>query len=108
MSLTLKILLMVDVFFALLLLVYVIVKYVEVFNRKPKIFKPEIINGVEAEVSYTEEPTVFRVNSIQEVNNQQVNNQQENNQEEKEDKAQKISIGSFEELEDTIKAMQDK
>ena len=46
MSLTLKILLMVDVLFALLLLVYVIVKYVEVFNRKPKIFKPEIINGV--------------------------------------------------------------
>lgn len=98
MSLTLKILLSVDVFFALLLLIYVIVKYTEIFNRKPKIFKPEIINGVEAEVSYTEEPTSFKVDCSQEVCDQNI----------QADKTEKISIGSFEELEDTIKSMQEK
>ena len=52
MSLTLKILLATDAFFALLLVVYLVVKYTGVFNRKPEFFNQKKENGEEMEVSY--------------------------------------------------------
>lgn len=94
MSLTLKILLATDAFFALLLVVYLVVKCTGVFNRKPEFFDLKKENGEEMEVSY-EEPVVPLKKEVK-------------IEEKVEEKEEKLIIGSFEDLENQVKSASEK
>lgn len=64
MSLTLKILLAADAFFALLLIVYLAVKYGKMFSKRPEYFKSENKEGVEVEVAYVDEPLAVKTEEV--------------------------------------------
>ena len=98
MSLTLKILLATDAFFALLLVVYLVVKYTGVFNRKPEFFNQKKENGEEMEVSY-EEPVVPLKKEVKIEEKVEVK---------EEIKEEKLIIGSFEDLENQVKSASEK
>ncbi len=108
MSLTLKILLAADAFFALLLVLYLTLKYGKLFSKKPEIFKPEIKDGVEIEpeVTYEEEKiSVVTQTIIQKpeegiaTGEKAMSDSGENAQVQEE---VKLTIGSFEDLEDLV------
>lgn len=94
MSLTLKILLAVDAFFALLLISYLVVKYSTVFNRRPEIYSSEK-EQTPVEVSY-EEVAVTEKKEPEKPKSQVL------------EEKQTISIGTFEELEESIKQAKNK
>ncbi len=128
MSLTLKILLAADAFFALLLIVYLAVKYGKTFSKRPDFFKSENKDGVEVEVAYVDEPLAVKTEEVvatlakeeKELAKEEVKEEQSKEEEKvvesplpeeeiepvKEEKKQKeevaLTIGSFEELETLV------
>ncbi len=101
MSLTLKILLIADVVTAILLSVYLGIKYGKIFSKRSDVFKVEKGKEIEKEleVSYEDVPSkeVEKEGQIIEKNVPSFE------QEEKKPFGEKLVIGSFEELEKLIK-----
>ena len=124
MSLTLKILLAADAFFALLLIVYLGVKYGKIFSKRPESFKLEKANGTqeEVEVTYEEEPAPIKTEAIditvveevketsegqptldvEEEKEQEIASTTQEEEKEEVEKEEALTIGSFEELESIV------
>ncbi len=94
MNLTLKILLLLDAFFALLLAVYLFIKYRRKFKKRPEIIKSENEREEkEVEVTYEEEKVKLVTEEVS-------SNEEKTPNEVDEDK---LNIGSYEDLEAFIK-----
>ena len=91
MSLTLKILLLLDAFFALLLAVFLFIKYRRKFNKRPEIIVQSKETEIEVEVAYEEE----KVKVVTEEEKAQT-------QAPNEAKEDKLNIGSYDDLEALI------
>jgi hypothetical protein len=114
MSLTLKILLLCDTFFALLLIVYLLIKYTKIFTRRPEFFPTTKEDGEEVEVSYQEPSTPVKplkkdVQRQEIIKNQPTFPVEEPKEEKiRQDEEEKLVIGSFDELEEQVKIASDK
>ena len=106
MSLALKILLIADIVTAILLSIYLGIKYGKIFSKRYDVFKMENVNDLEQQPEVSYEDNI----SKEDGNDGQVldKNKPLLKEEEKKPFGEKLFIGSFEELEKLIKDGGDK